>query len=112
MFQTCSCCGVPRHPPVPFCGSCQSDNYEWVEAPETGRIFSYTVVYQMSHKSVIGSLPYNIVLVEFAKFKDLRLVSNVINVEPRALKIGMEVILVWEDGPARQKLPRFMVKRV
>ena len=111
MFQTCRCCGVVRHPPTPFCGSCQSEHYEWVEAPKTGRIFSYTVVYKESHKSVVGSLPYNIALVEFADFKDLRLVSNIIDMEPSGLHIGMEVILVWEAGPGGQQVPRFMAKR-
>jgi len=111
MFQRCSFCAIMRHPPTPYCGNCHSNNFEWIQAPSSGSIFSYTIVYKASHKGIINSVPYNIVLVEFPKFSDVRLVSNVIDVEPNALAIGREVFLVWETGPAEQQIPRFKIKR-
>jgi uncharacterized OB-fold protein len=37
----------------------------------------------------------------------LRLISNLVNVDPQDLEIGMPVELVWEDMSADLAIPRF-----
>jgi uncharacterized protein len=103
-FQACAACGLPRHPPGPRCPDCQSDATAWREAPQRGRIFSYTVAHHPADASVRGRGPYNVVLVEFPELPGVRLVSNLVDAEPA---VGMAVTLVWEDGPQGQPLPRF-----
>ena len=40
----CATCGTFVLPPQPFCFTCQSQAFEWVDLPGTGTIYTYTVV--------------------------------------------------------------------
>jgi len=59
----------------------------------------------------VNSLPYNVVLVEFDGLDDLRLVSNVVDAAPNELAIGREVVVTWEEGPQKQLLARFKLRK-
>jgi len=107
MFQTCADCDRAAHPPVPLCPACQSAKRAWVEAPELARVFSYTVIHHPADDSVRDAVPYNVVLVEFPGLDGVRLVSNIVDVPPAEIEIGMELNLLWEQGPGGQWLPRF-----
>ncbi len=106
-FQGCARCGKVVHPPIPVCPSCHSMERVWVDAPEEGRIFSFTWAHSAAHESFKAVLPYNIVLVEFPALPGVRLVSNVVNVEIGELGIGDRVSLVWEETSGGRWLPRF-----
>ena len=107
MLQVCADCGRPCHPPLPICPGCQSLNRAWREAPLPARLYTFTVVHHASHDAVKGHQPYNVAVVEFPALPGVRLVSNVVDVAPAELVIGMALDLVWEDGPGGQPLPRF-----
>jgi len=106
-FQQCADCGRFRHPPTPLCPACQSLRTNWPEAPELGRIFSYTTIHHPAHPLSADVVPYNIVLVEFPACDGVRLVSNVIDAGPGDLAAGRAVTLAWDEGPGGQWLPRF-----
>lgn len=110
-FQRCAACHRFRHPPGPLCSACRSFEVEWVHAPETGIVFSFTIVHHPAHPAVASITPYNIVVVDFPDCGHARLVSNVIDATPGEIHIGMEVSLVWEDSSTGIPLPRFR-KRV
>jgi uncharacterized protein len=106
-FQRCGNCHAFRHPPVPACPRCRSFVCEWVRAPDPGRLFSYTVVYHPVSDSIRERVPYNIVVVQFAGIDGVRLVSNVVDLAPEKIRIGMELWLVWEVADNGVPLPRF-----
>jgi hypothetical protein len=106
-FQRCTVCGRFRHPPAPVCAACRSLESEWVRAPETGVVFSFTIVHHPAHPAVATSTPYNIVIVDFPECGDARLVSNLIDVAPQEVRIGMKVTLVWETADNGLIIPRF-----
>jgi uncharacterized protein len=106
-FQFCNKCHEPRHPPVPLCPNCQSSEHGWRDAPEIGRIYTYTIVHYASHPDVSDHLPYVVILVEFPEMPGVRLVSNLLSVSAENVKIGMNVQLHWERGPEDTWLPRF-----
>ena len=103
-FQCCAECGFVQHPPLPLCPHCHSSRLAWKAAPEVGEIFSYTITHHASHPSMQGSLPYNIIIVQFPELGDVRLVSNLIDCT--AIEIGMKVRLIWEKQGGRM-FPRF-----
>jgi uncharacterized OB-fold protein len=80
---------------------------EWVRAPETGVVFSFTIVHHPAHPAVAPSIPYNIVIVDFPECGHARLVSNLINAAPEEVRIGMNVALVWESAGNGLLVPRF-----
>jgi uncharacterized OB-fold protein len=110
MFQACGDCGLAVHPPLPVCPACQAANRTWMPAPATGRVFTYTIAHYASHEAVQGHLPYNIAVIEFPDLPGVRLVSNVIDVAPENMAIGMSVEPVFEAAAIDRKIVRFREK--
>ena len=106
-FQRCSGCLRFRHPPAPACSSCLSFETEWVQAAETGVVFSFTIVHHPAHPSMQTIVPYNVAIIDFPECGHVRLVSNVIDADPTTLHIGMPVALVWEMAGNGMLVPRF-----
>ena len=113
LFQSCAACEQPRHPPTPVCSRCGSTRLQWVEAPEHATVFTFTVVHHPSHPAVVGHLPYVVAVVDFAQLAQVRLVTNVTDVAPAQVRVGLPVRLWWDlladaDAAARPMyLPRF-----
>ncbi len=106
-FQRCADCGRFRHPPGPCCPHCLSFRSDWQRAPQTGEIFSFTVVHHAVNTEMRAYVPYNIAVVAFPECGGVRLVSNVVGAGPDELRIGQKVRLVWETLPSGLSLPRF-----
>ena len=113
LFQSCAACEQTRHPPTPICSRCGSTRLQWVEAPEHATVFTFTVVHHPSHPAVIGHLPYVVAVVDFPQLAQVRLVTNVTDVDPPQMRVGLSVRLWWDrladaDAAARPMyLPRF-----
>ena len=75
-----------------------------------GQVFSYTIVHHPVSDLVRERVPYNIVVVEFPGVEDVRLVSNVVDLPPEDIRIGMPVRLIWEPAENGIPLPRFTAK--
>lgn len=106
-FQRCTGCGRFRHPPVPACQACQSMAFGWEPAGTAGVLFSYTVVHHPVSEAMKAHVPYNVAIVAFPNCGGVRLVSNVIDVAPDGLRLGMPLELVWEAADNGWLLPRF-----
>jgi uncharacterized OB-fold protein len=109
-FQRCTACGRFRHPPAPVCSQCRSFVSEWVRVPETGEIFSFTIVHHPAHPAMKTRVPYNIVIVAFPECGHARVVSNLVDATPEEIRIGMGVQLVWETTGNDRLVPRFRKK--
>jgi len=110
-FQHCKSCGRFRHPPGPCCPYCQSFESDWVRAPEQGSLFSYTVVHHPVSEAIRPHLPYNIAIVAFPECDGVRLISNIVDLAPSELRIGMPLWLDWEVADNGQPLPRFRARK-
>jgi len=109
-FQRCSAGHRFRHPPTPACPACRSFESDCIQAPDTGVVFSFTIVHHPAHPSMKTVVPYNVAIVDFPECDHARLVSNVIDVAPEDVHIGMQVALVWETAGNDTLLPRFRNK--
>ena len=84
------------------------DNAEreaWDQVPGSGEVYSYTTV----HRPVAAdqTLPFVIAVIALEDSGGLRMISNLVDVNPEELEIGMPVELVWEDMSADLAIPRF-----
>ncbi len=111
-FQRCSACGRFHHPPAPGCRYCGARAQTWEPAPDEAELFSFTVVHYPAAEGVGDELPYNVAIVRYPSLDDVRLISNVIDVAPGELRIGMPLALVWETAANGLKLPRYRRKVV
>ncbi len=72
-----------------------------------GRVFSYTIAQHAFVPALGTATPYNVVVVELDDAPGARLVSNLVDTPPEAVRIGMRVALVWEEPSPGIVLPRF-----
>ncbi|MAI77935.1 MAG: hypothetical protein CL917_03265 [Deltaproteobacteria bacterium] len=102
-IQKCSSCGVLRHPPRPMCGECQSTDWEFIFSTGRGTINSYVVI----HYPEVPGYTYPLVVAVVDLEEGTRFVSNVVDVDPAEVEIGMSVQASIEHVDDEMKLPVF-----
>jgi hypothetical protein len=105
VVQRCTACEHTRHPPAPICPECRSMESDWKEVSGKGEVYTYTTV----HRPVAGNmeLPFLIAVIALEESGGLRMISNLVDVSPEDVEIGMPVELVWEDMSDDLAMPRF-----
>ncbi len=104
-FQRCRDCGTKRFYPRALCTSCLSSATEWVRASGRGTVYSFTVTHQNQAPGFREELPYVLAIV--ALDEGVRMMTNVIGCAPDAVRVGMEVEVVFEDVTAEITLAKF-----
>jgi uncharacterized protein len=92
LIQRCSDCKTLRVPPRPMCGNCQS--LKWEASESTGRGTVYSYVMPQYPPLPFFDYPYIVVLVELAE--GVRIVSNLREIDPNDVKVGMPVEVFYE----------------
>ena len=105
VVQRCADCGQLQHPPRAMCGSCGSTAFDWAEMSGEGVVYSYVVTHQAVHPALVGHTPLATVVVELAEGPHLT--SNLVDVPPEAVTIGMAVEVVFEEVDAGVVLALF-----
>jgi len=105
VVQRCTSCDHRRFPPAPVCPECRSAESDWAEVSGAGEVYTYTIV----HRPIAADqkLPYVIAVIALADSGGIRMISNLVDVDPDELEIGLPVELVWEDMSETLAIPRF-----
>ncbi len=103
--QRCRDCGATRLPPRAVCPACLSSATEWVRASGRATVYSFTVTHQNQAPGFRDELPYVLAIVELAEGP--RLMTNVVECAPDAVRIGMAVEVVFDDVTPEITLPKF-----
>jgi uncharacterized protein len=103
LIQRCVACGVLRHPPSAMCPSCQSFDWDTVEASGRGTVYSFVV----NHYPQVAAFDYPLVvgLIELAE--GTRLVADIVDVDPGDVRVDLAVEVRWEDFDPDLSLPVF-----
>jgi hypothetical protein len=95
-FLRCSACSYFIHPPAPYCPRCGGRDAAPEAVAGKGKLYSYTV----NHQPWDGtSEVYIIGVVVMDEQSDLRLLTNLVDVTPDDVRIGMPMEVVFEDHP-------------
>jgi hypothetical protein len=105
VFQKCRSCGQEIYFPRLICHKCLSGDLEWFRSSGQGIVYSYTIIHQVSHESFAQDVPYVYAIIEL--LEGIRMISNIINIDPHQVKIGMKVKTVFEDVTGEITIPRF-----
>ncbi len=102
----CQCgeCGHFRMPPTPFCPECQSTEKKWPELSGRGTVYSFAVVHGfpgLPDITVVGAV------IDLDGAAPARLVTNVVDIDPDEVAIGMEVEVRFSPITEGWKLPVF-----
>lgn len=95
LIKSCNACGEVHHYPRPFCPSCWSEDVEWIEASGRGTIYTYSVVFRNDLPPFSEWGTYVPAIVELDEGP--RLMTNIVDVDPSELSIGMPVEVRFRD---------------
>lgn len=96
LIQRCKDCKTLRVPPRPMCENCQSLNWDSVES--TGRGTVYSFVMPQYPPLPFLQYPYVVALIELDE--GVRIVSNLCDIEPAAVEVGLPVEVFYEKFEA------------
>ncbi len=107
LIRRCAACHRLRHPPTPMCPVCHSTDVDAIQASGRGTVASWILSH---HPSQPDDAPRIVVLIDLAE--GTRFVSNLIDIEPDAVSIGLAVEVRFVDVGGTV-LPQFapVVKR-
>lgn len=94
LIKRCGDCGTFQHYPRIICGNCLSKNTIWIRASGKGTVYSYTITYQNLARGWREEVPYVLALVDLAE--GVRLMTNIVECDPKAVYVGMPVDVTWE----------------
>ena len=104
-FLRCQNDGYWIHPPAPICPRCLKKDLAVEAVSGDGVVHTFTV----NEQAWIPTLdpPYVIAIVEFPEQEGLRLTTNIVNVDPYDVYIGMPVRVVFDNYDDDVWLPMF-----
>lgn len=105
VVQRCGACGALRHYPRALCPRCLSERVEWQRCSGRGTVYTFTVTHQNQAPGFRDALPYVLAYVELEE--GVRLLTNLVDCAPDAVRIGMPVAVVFEDATPEITLPKF-----
>jgi uncharacterized protein len=104
-LQRCDQCGTFRFIPTEICARCGSEDATWTLISGRGVVYTFTVVHRAPTPAYQAEAPYVIVHVEMEEGP--RMISNLLGVDPTAVRIGQPVQLVYEDQEDGTSLYKF-----
>jgi len=110
LLQRCSGCRAYRHPPAPICPNCLSEDHDWVPASGRGAVYTFVVVREARAKGWDKMVPYVLAVVELEEGP--RMLTNLANVAPEKVAIGMPVEVAFAALDGTTQLPLFQPRQV
>jgi hypothetical protein len=89
-----------------MCPVCHSVELRWTEAAGTGSVYSYALLDHPRHPAF--SYPVPAVLVELDE--GVRILSNLVDIEPHEIRIGLPVEVAFEPTADDLAVPVFRPK--
>lgn len=106
VLQFCKDTGRFQHYPRPVSIYTGSRNLEWREVSGKGEIYACTVI-RVPGPGLDGRLPLSVVIVQLDE--GVRILGNILNAAPDAVKIGQRVELAWDRLSEDVQYPAFKI---
>ena len=108
LIQRCTGCWALRHPPRPMCPRCNSLEWDAIEASGRGTVYSFVMPRHPPWPWFEGQT-YIVALIELEE--GTRILSNLRDVDPAAVTIGMPVEAFVEHFDSGVALHQFRPRR-
>jgi uncharacterized OB-fold protein len=105
LLQRCSVCSTFRHPPSPICPECLSAQHEWLQAAGPGTVYTFVIVREALRRGWEELVPYVVAVIDLDEGP--KFVTNVVNIEPDLVTIGMRGKIVFPPLGDSSMLPLF-----
>ncbi|MGE0625643.1 MAG: Zn-ribbon domain-containing OB-fold protein [Pseudomonadales bacterium] len=104
-LQRCAACGTWGFPPMSRCTGCGSADIEWANASGRGTVYSHALLQRPYHPRHQGRLP--LVLAQVDLPEGVRVMTNLVDVDPEAVRVGDAVVVTFERFADGGVLPVF-----
>jgi uncharacterized OB-fold protein len=104
--QRCQRCGRFRHPPRPMCPECHSLEFEIIDLAGDGVVYSYAIL----HHPQNPAFEYPVLAALIDLEEGVRILSNLVDVDPRGISIGMAVTVDFRPTRHEGAVPVFKPK--
>ncbi len=104
--QRCQQCGRLRHPPRPMCPECHSLESEIIDLAGDGVVYSYAIL----HHPQNPSFEYPVIAALIELTEGVRVLSNLVDIDPKHINIGMPVTVVFRPTRHEGAVPVFKPK--
>jgi len=106
LIQRCNACGEAYFYPRPFCPKCWSEDVAWEEASGNATLYTWSVVHVNDLPPFNERVPYVAAVVDLAEGP--RMMTNVVDCEADALKVGMPLRVEYRDLSDEATVPVFV----
>lgn len=104
-LQRCDDCQEWIFYPRQVCSECLSSALSWHTVSGLGVVYSYTVLHSPPHPGLADQLPLVVAIVELDEGPHLT--TNLVDVEPAEVEIGLPVKVCFDDLDADTTLVKF-----
>lgn len=104
-LQCCDDCDTWMYPVKERCQECGSTLLSWRDASGRGTLYSYGLLRRVYHPRHEGRLP--LVLASVDTEEGVRVSTNLIDIDPAMVKVGINVEVAFETLPDGGVLPVF-----
>lgn len=94
-YQKCNDCNTVVFYPKHHCTNCGSASLAWHTSAGLGTVYTFSVVRQNRSPAFRDLVPYVVAYIDLDE--GFRMMSNVVGVDPDAVKCDMRVKVQWED---------------
>jgi uncharacterized OB-fold protein len=78
---------------------------EWFKTRGKGKLHSYTIIHSTAYPEFRDDLPIMLGLIKLEE--NVNMIANIVECQPKNLRVDMEVEIVFDDITAEYTLPRF-----
>lgn len=103
VVQRCTACQRVLHPPRPMCPGCGSIELDFVDASGRGTVYSYAIL----HHPQNPAFDYPVLAALIDLDEGVRVVTNLVEVEPADVRIGMPVEVTFAATAGGGAVPVF-----
>jgi uncharacterized OB-fold protein len=104
-LQVCSACETWAYPLTNVCSNCGSTEITWRDASGRGEVYAHGRLMRPYHARHTDRLP--LILAQIDIEEGLRINTNVVDIDPAALKVGDAVQVAFETFPDGGVIPVF-----
>ncbi|MDO8733277.1 MAG: OB-fold domain-containing protein [Actinomycetota bacterium] len=91
VIQRCNACGHLQHAPEPVCSACLSFDLGSAAVSGTGTVYTFCIATQAFHPYFEDKLPFVIAVVELDDQPGLKMITNIVDVDPDSVRVGDRV---------------------
>ena len=105
LIQRCGRCQEYPFYPRGICANCWCEDIRWVTASGKGTVWTFTETRQNRTPGFEEEIPYVLALVELEE--GVKMFTNIIECDPREVKIGMAVEVTFIQANQQISIPYF-----